>query len=218
MRRQIVEHLLSRADAIHGNGSQATASRKRPSYLRSVASDCHQLRPPPHGKCKAPRVPREYASSLSSRSDVRRRNVRLSGMQVSANTIVYPKIPIARQPRAFVKGPTSPIRKTRRKRPRARASLAPTTLRSRTCGQCRASPSPRGPVSDAPRAQRQRLRGPPRSHHASQTTAAATTSGQVRIASPAKPADPSRPQRISSPGGPRSLHFRGLDWALADAA
>jgi hypothetical protein len=39
-------------------------------------------------------------------------NVRLSGMQVSANTIVYPKIPIARQPRAFVKGPTRPIRQS----------------------------------------------------------------------------------------------------------
>jgi len=50
MRRQIVEHLWSRADAIHGNGSPATASRKRPSYLRSVASGCDRLRPTLHGK------------------------------------------------------------------------------------------------------------------------------------------------------------------------
>ena len=32
-------------------------------------------------------------------------NARLSGRQVSANTIVYPKIPMARQPKAFAKGP-----------------------------------------------------------------------------------------------------------------
>jgi len=50
MRRHFVEPFWSRADAIHGSGSQATASRKRPSCLRSLASDCHQLRPPLHGK------------------------------------------------------------------------------------------------------------------------------------------------------------------------
>ena len=45
-----MEHLWSRADATESNGRQTPQSRKRPSYLRTVADDCHRLQPPLHGK------------------------------------------------------------------------------------------------------------------------------------------------------------------------
>jgi hypothetical protein len=50
MRRQIVEPLWSRADATDGNDRQRRCRPKSLSYLRSLADDCHQLRPPLYGK------------------------------------------------------------------------------------------------------------------------------------------------------------------------
>ena len=45
-----MEQLWSRAVATDGNGWREQGPRNRLNYLRTVANDCHQLRPPLRGK------------------------------------------------------------------------------------------------------------------------------------------------------------------------